>query len=126
MTCSYGNINMANVKYGNGIVRMIGSLAGNVFSRSKGGNHISALNRRVRTRTSSQKEVRDSFVKCANSWRNEVSENQRLSWIQYGQRKPLPNRLGENIIRTGWNWFLRFNLLRIRNGLSPILNPPDD
>lgn len=117
---------MANVKYGDGIVSMSGSIAGNVFSKSAGGNHVSALNRRVKTRTTTQQEVRNTFVTCANSWRNDVSSYQIGLWNDYAKRKPNFNRMGQSITRTGWNWFLRFNLLRTRNGLAPILDPPDD
>jgi len=122
---------MASVKYGGGIVQMSGSIAGSVFARNRFGNYA-----RPRTKPVNPSSTRQVFIRTALSyltvyWNETLPAAQRTAWNTYAAAIAMKNRLGETIYLTGFNHFLRSNIVRLQLGqnlvpLGPtILSLPD-
>ncbi len=55
---------MSLVEHGDGIIKMQGTFAGQHFKRDRSGNHCSAMQRRVKSRTDAQAKQRNAFSKA--------------------------------------------------------------
>lgn len=117
---------MALAKMGGGIVEMNGKMAGNIFRHDQCGQHIEKYPRLVGRKhpTPAQALQRACFMDCVYVWKNDVTDKQILKWYQYAALHWKTNKKGEPIQLSGWNMFLRINLVRIHNGLAALREPP--
>lgn len=93
-----------------------GSAGGLTASRNRFGNYFRARANPVNPNTPAQQEVRTIFATLAVSW-GTMAEFQRTAWEVYAENTPVQNKLGDSIILTGMNMFVRCNLPRIQAGL---------
>lgn len=104
--------------------QMSGKLGGIVASRNRSGSYF--RNRAMGTNPNSprQNAVRNIFANIANRWGNVLTEDQHEEWITYANAIGWKNRLGEDIILTGYNMFLRSNAVAARAGFVAIDDGP--
>lgn len=109
------------------IIIVKGKLAGNYFQKDKSGLHIKALPRHIKRTKAGNLQTHLFFQEVTNAWRNfTFSTSQILSWNQYCNRHPFQNGIGEAYIPTFQLMFVRHNLIRVRNNLPIIYDPPAD
>lgn len=60
-----------------------------------------------------------------NAW-SAIYESFVPLWTDYGNGHPTPNRKGDIVTLTGYNWFWKINIPRVYNGLDPVVYPPVD
>lgn len=87
---------------------------------------LSGPQRRVKARSALQARRRNAFVACVVAWKEAIAQGKPKLWTVYALRHPVQNKKGESVTLFGWSWFLKINLIRIYNGLEPILDPPSD
>lgn len=117
---------MVLARYGNGITYMRGSVAGQTHKRDSSGEHIIACNLRKHQPTPAQKLRRNAFIIARNQWKNLDSTPANIQlWEQFAYRHPQLNKVGERIILTPYQQYLRFNIIRAFNGLALISTPPE-
>lgn len=104
---------MALIKYGGGIIQMSGSVAGNVHARNRYGNYMRARTKPVNPNTDRQVNVRNALATLTEFWADTLTMAQRAAWDLYGSNVAMKNKLGETIKLTGFNHFIRSNVLRI-------------
>lgn len=115
-------------KLGGGIVEINGAFSGNVYRRDQCGQHVEAHGRFVgrKNPTAEQRLQRACFRDCIYAWQSRLTFADRLEWAIYATRHLSTNKKGEKRKLLGWNWFLKINLVRVRNGLAIITVPPFD
>lgn len=102
---------MALVKYGGGIIQMSGSIAGNTYARNRYGNYARARTKPVNPNSDRQTVVRAAMAFLTDRWSQTVTAAQRTAWNLYGSNVNMTNRLGETVNLTGFNHYLRSNII---------------
>lgn len=116
---------MALVKFNAGIASITGKVAGFYFSRDGSGEHIRKLPAKKSHATAKQFSVRKAYRQILNLfYYGDISQSDLDKWYQYCTTHPVTNALGERHYLKPFNWFLRFNMPRIRNNLDAIMSPP--
>lgn len=111
---------MALVKFGAGIVDMRGSIAGTTFARNRGGAYARGRTKPTNPSTSRQQAVRNVMTDLVNAWSEVLTDAQRAAWDQYASAVPFTNRLGESMLLTGFNMFIRSNSVILQSGLTQV------
>jgi hypothetical protein len=102
---------MASVKYGGGIITISGSIAGNTHGRNRFGNYMRARTKPVNPKSTAQNLVRNTFADLTNRWHTVLTATQRGYWNTYAAAVAMKNRLGETVYLTGFNHYIRSNIL---------------
>ena len=101
-----------------------GKIAATVFGRNRGGavirNRIKPINRRSDT----QQSRRQSLAALASQFRG-LTAGQILAWNAAAQNFPVQDSLGQTILLTGEQLYVRFNANILLVGGTPIANPPN-
>lgn len=115
---------MALVKYGGGIIQMSGSLAGNTYARNRFANYVRARTKPVNPKTARQNTIRASLAFLCDRWAHTLDAAKRLAWNDYGKGVAMKNRLSESIFLTGFNHYIRSNMIRKQLGEAIIDDGP--
>lgn len=107
---------MALIKFGGGITEMRGSMAGNVFSRNKSGAYVRARTKPTNPNTALQQAVRNALAQLTVRWSQTVTAAQRTAWNLYASSVSMTNKLGESIFLSGFNQYLRSNIVLLQSG----------
>jgi len=108
---------MAKVQFGGGVSNIQGSVAGNTFTRTKGGP---ALRNKVKPNnpaTVAQLEQRSRMGRLSAAWRT-LTDEQREAWGTDAKTFQKKGVCGNNIELTGHQNFVRVNAMREENGDS--------
>jgi len=105
---------MALLKFGGGITEMRGSIAGNVYSRNRYGAYARARTKPVNPNSSRQQAIRATLAFLTTEWSTTLTAGQRTAWNLYGSNVVMTNKLGESINLSGFNHFIRSNIIRKR------------
>lgn len=100
---------MALVKFGGGIVKMSGSLAGNTFAKNRSGDYVRSWKNPTNPRSTRQEAIRAIVSFLAEYWHTELTVAQRAAWKVYADAVAMKNKLGDSILHTGFNHFIRTN-----------------
>lgn len=115
---------MALVKFGGGVVQMAGSIAGTTFARNRGGNYARARTKPINPNSPLQVIVRANLALLTVQWSSVLTAAQRTAWNLYASSVIMQNRLGESINLSGFNHFLRSNIVRLQAGASQVNDGP--
>jgi len=103
-----------------------GGFGGQYYRHDVCGQHAQVMPRAVRKQPSEkQLKVRNAFVAAANLFWQVLTPLQRYAWDIVARRMVKPNAKGYNKPLTGYTLFQMINIIRIGNGLDPILDPYD-
>lgn len=102
---------MALLKFGGGITEMRGSIAGNVYSRNRYGAYARARTVPVNPNTARQVAIRAAIAFLTDRWANTLTAVQRTAWNLYASNVVMTNKLGESINLTGFNHYIRSNVV---------------
>lgn len=105
---------MALVKYGGGITQMSGSIAGNTYARNRYGNYARARTKPVNPNSSRQVAVRSALAALTERWSDTLTAAQRAAWNLYASNVAMKNKLGETIHLSGFNHYLRSNVIALQ------------
>lgn len=103
---------MALVRYGGGIVGASGSIAGTVHARNRYGNYIRARTKPVNPNSTNQTYVRSTLAKLVQRWNTTLTSTMRTAWATYAAAIAMKNKLGEVIYCTGFNHYVRSNVIK--------------
>ena len=104
---------MANVRFGGGVVEMVGSIGGNTFARGPHGAYVRARVTPVNPNSTLQQTVRGIFSTVASAWAG-ITQAQRDAWQLYADNTPVENRHGEQTYHSGYGWYCACNATRLR------------
>ena len=115
---------MALVKYGGGIIQMSGSIAGSTYARNRYGNYVRAKTKPVNPNTALQQAIRAAMSAITTRWAQTLTASQRTAWNLYASSVSMKNRLGEAINLTGFNHYIRSNMILQQSGLTLVDDGP--
>ena len=115
---------MALVRFGAGIVAMSGSIAGDVHARNRSGNYVRARTKPINPNTARQVEVRSAVTLLAERWSSVLTAVQRIAWGLYADSVAMKNKLGETIFLSGFNHYIRSNVIIVQTGGTIIDDGP--
>ena len=115
---------MALIKFGGGVVDMRGSIAGNTFARNSYGNYVRAKTMPVNPNTALQQAIRSKMQSLVAVWSAILTGAQRAAWQVFASNISWTNRLGETIELSGYNHFIRANLVLLNAGLARVDDGP--
>jgi hypothetical protein len=87
-----------------------GSMAGATFSRNGNSAYVRARATPVNPRSSAQTVARDSLNTIATLWRSLLA-SERKSWVDLAKVVPYVNSLGESSFYSGFQFFMKNNLI---------------
>lgn len=102
---------MALVKFGPGILDARGSVGGVVFSKNSSGSYMKARTKPVNPNTARQVAVKAAMAFLTTRWSQTLTAVQRTAWNLYASSVAMPNKLGEAIFNSGFNHYIRSNLI---------------
>lgn len=118
---------MALIKYGGGIIQASGSIAGTTHARNRFGNYIRARTKPVNPNSTTvsklaftlydadsanQAKTRAAMAALSYKWSQVLTSAQRTAWNLYASSVAMKNRLGEVVYLTGYNHYIRSNIIR--------------
>lgn len=107
---------MALIKFGGGVVQMSGSIAGDTFARNRYGNYARARTKPTNPNTARQQSVRAAIAFLVARWSETLTSAQRTAWNLYAASVNMKNRLGETILLSGFNHYVRSNTINKMTG----------
>lgn len=100
-----------------------GSIGGIVYSHNRGGMYTRGRSIPTNPNTTRQALARAAMNAAVQAW-NALTDAQRAGWDNYAQNTPVTNKLGDSIILSGQNQFIRSNAYRIRAGATQVATAP--
>jgi hypothetical protein len=101
---------MAVIQYTGLVSDIRGKLNGSVLSLGRSGEVIYSKPRQRKEPTAKQLNVRGAFSAAAAEWR-ELSLSEQADWDTVSSNNPLPNRFGDPVTVSGYNYFKRMMAL---------------
>ncbi len=108
------------VKFGPIITDARGSIAGNTISRNHYGPYMRARTTPINPQTARQTLIRNTVALLSAAWADTLTLAQRTAWSLYGSNVAMTDKLGATMFLTGYNHFIRSNLLQVISG-APIV-----
>lgn len=100
---------MALVRFGGGVSEIVGSIAGNVFARNRGGAYIRNRTKPINPNTVPQSEWRQKFGRLMNEF-SALDEDVKQGWNAFAESVERTNKLGEKYTPSGVQCFMEQNL----------------
>lgn len=92
-----------------------GSIGGMTFSHNSSGMYTRGRTIPTNPNSQAQAEVRSTLALVSQRW-GLISQANRDSWSNYAAVTPVTNVLGDSILLSGQQMFVRCNTLRVRGG----------
>lgn len=108
------------------ITQASGSIGGVTFTRTRSGMTLRARSMPVNPNTPYQQAVRSAQSSISQAWQTSLTDDQRAAWTNYALNVSRRNKLGDAIILTGHQMFVRCNAPRLQAGLAAVLDGPTD
>jgi hypothetical protein len=93
-----------------------GSLGGIVASHNRGGGYLRARTVPVNPNTTLQVDIRTIMTNLAIAWQTVLTQAERDAWTVYADNTAWTNGIGESIVLTGINMFIRSNSAILQAG----------
>lgn len=101
-----------------------GSVGGATYSRNHYGMYIKSKPSPINPNSSRQQTVRNYFQTLAELWTSELSDAERAAWNLYGSQVVMKDPLGEDIYLTGFNHFIRSNVVALLGAYTRVDSGP--
>lgn len=106
------------------VTAVCGSIGGTSYLTSRSGMIRQAKPKPTNTSSPQQRTARAIFQTLAIAWRDSLTQAQRDSWTNYAKSTPVTGCLGDTLVLTGSQMFLRCNSLRHFFNLAIVSNGP--
>ncbi len=110
---------MALIRFAEGQQRS-GSIGATVYSHNRSGAYIRARSIPVNPNTARQVAVRNIVRSLSIAWQTVLTQAERDAWNVYAANVDWTNHLGDSIILTGLNHYIRCNTPRLQIGATRI------
>lgn len=101
---------MATVKFSSIVSAVAGKIGGTVFARGANGPYIRTFSMPVNKNTQVLQTKRQNLGYYASKWRS-LDDTDRQAWKDNAALFPYTNRVGDASHYTGFQWFMKTNML---------------
>jgi len=108
---------MARVEFSSVVTSVRGKVGGSVFQRNRSGYSLKNKSNNVNSASIKQIASRMYMSQVHAAWRS-MSENERNAWDIFANFKPIKNKNNSNVNLTGYQLFLKYNLIRLQAGYT--------
>jgi len=108
---------VARVEFSSVVTSIRGKVGGSVFQRNRSGYSLKNKSNNVDSASVKQIASRVYMSQVHAAWRS-MSENERNAWDIFANFKPVRNRNNSNVNLTGYQLFLKYNLIRLQAGYT--------
>jgi hypothetical protein len=112
------------IKWGAGILDARGSLGAMTVSRNRYGAYARARISPVNPQSQRQSDIRALIAFVTTQWTFQLTQPQRDAWGVFASNVPTTNKLGEVINLSGFNQYLKSNVVALNGGLAQIDDAP--
>lgn len=102
------------------VTQASGSVGGMTASHNRGGMYMRARTIPVNPNTVRQQMVRNYFTALVQAWTNTLTADQRGNWSEWAANVPFTTTLGDQLILSGQQAYIRANTPRLQNNLARI------
>lgn len=106
------------------VTQVSGSIGGTTYSHNKGGMYRRARAIPTNPNSSFQQAVRMYLAQAAAAWSGTLTPTQRTTWNNYAAGTPVTDKLGDQILLSGQQMFIRSNVFRMNAGLAMVTTGP--
>jgi len=114
---------MALISLGAALSNISGSVGGATFARNRGGSYMRNRTIPLNPQSSFQSPLRARFGDLAQRWSGSLTDSQRSGWDSYAEGTPIVNKLGDERVLSGINWYASINSVKLLMG-EPISDDP--
>lgn len=114
---------MALIKTGIAVGQISGRIAGNVFSRNRGGAYVRNGAIPTRSTTPFAEAAKARLGDWSKGWAN-LTAVQQMAWKNWASQNPVINRLGDAITLSGHQAYVQLNINIANANGAPIDVPP--
>jgi len=97
-----------------------GSLGPDTYSHNRFGQYVRNRTKPINTNTARQQVIRAALSQLTARWSQVLTAGQRTAWNLYGSNVVMKNKLGQDMLLTGFNHYLRSNVPRLSIAAAPI------
>ncbi|MBW7992805.1 MAG: hypothetical protein FVQ84_22685 [Planctomycetes bacterium] len=112
------------IRFGAGILAMSGSIGGVTHARNRSGAYQRARTKPINPNTARQIAVRSAVTLLSARWADTLTSVQRTAWGLYADSIAMKNKLGETIFLSGFNHYIRSNVILVQSGNTVIDDGP--
>lgn len=94
------------------VTQVSGSVGGMTGAHNQGGMYFRARSLPTQPNTARQQQVKATVAGLSDQWNNTLSEVQREGWRTYATATPIMGKMGEPVILSGQQMFIRCNSIR--------------
>lgn len=103
-----------------------GSIAGATFSRNRGGQYVRRRAIPANPNSEAQGIARTNLAAAVSAWTNTLTAPQRTGWASYAQATPRIDPIGQQILLSGQQMFVRSCTVALIGGQPIPAAPPVD
>lgn len=115
---------MALVVFGGGVTNIVGSHAGNTFSKNKGGSYMKKKPHGTNPNTNAQVNNRNLISQMAKLYTFTLTDAERAAWRTFAATYPVVNKLGNTSFLSAQQMFTKLSLPVQFQGGTPSTTPP--
>lgn len=101
-----------------------GSIAGLTYAHNTGGMYARQRSTPTNPATAAQIAARDAVGDLNYFWRNVATQAQRDAWTSWAATNPITGKLGDPLILSGQQMFIKCNAPRMRAALAAVVPGP--
>lgn len=103
-----------------------GSIGGMTMAHNSGGIYLRARTIPTDPNTPAQSAVKAQFASLSANWSGVLTQAQRDDWTTYALNTPVVDKLGDPLVLTGQQMYIRCNTPRANAGVTILANAPSN
>lgn len=102
------------------VTQVSGSIAGTTYSHNSAGLYRRARSIPVNPNSAAQQGVRSNLTTLSQAWNAVLTQVQRDAWDNYATLSPITGKLGDELVLSGQQMYIRCNTVRLLAGVARV------
>ena len=106
------------------VTQASGSIGGTTYAHNTAGLYRRARSIPVNPNSAAQQGVRANLTTLAQAWNAVLTQAQRDAWDNYATLSPITGKLGDELVLSGQQMYIRCNTVRLLGGIARVDDGP--
>ncbi len=106
------------------VTQVSGSIGGTTYSHNSAGMYRRSRTIPVNPNSTDQQAVRNNLTELAQAWGQTLTSAERTIWTNYAENNPVTGKLGDPLILSGQQMYIRCNAVILRGGIVRVDDGP--
>lgn len=102
------------------VTQVSGSIGGTTYSHNTAGLYRRARSIPVNPNSAAQQSVRANLTTLAQAWNAVLTQPMRDAWDNYATLSPITGKLGDELVLSGQQMYIRCNTVRLLAGIARV------